>query len=129
MPKIMTFRFPPELVEEIIARANASGKDRTAIVVEALFQAFGLPSLQTSITTESLSKQLNQLEDTVAQLSEQVGELRQKVDAGGKLAQRLNTLEQTVALVKPPCSARNGFDGSGLLDSQGSLLGEATKQL
>ncbi|MBD3885671.1 hypothetical protein IFO70_28575 [Phormidium tenue FACHB-886] len=116
----MTFRFPPELVEEIISRANASGKDRTAIVVEALFQAFGLPSLQPSITTETLSKQLNQLEDAVTQLSEQVDELRQTVDAGGLLAQRLNTLEQAVALVKPLCTTRNGFDGSVLIDRSDS---------
>jgi len=74
--KVMTFRFPTELVEEIVARSKATGKDRTAVVVEALSQAFDL-SLPVSSSVESLQQQLDQLAAIVTNLAEQVTELRQ----------------------------------------------------
>jgi predicted DNA-binding protein len=74
--KVMTFRFPAELAEEIVNRSKAAGKDRTAVVVEALSEAFDL-ALPTSFSIESLQQQLNQLESIVTDLAEQVAELRQ----------------------------------------------------
>jgi predicted transcriptional regulator len=43
--KIATFRLPENLIQEIRSRAEATGRDRTAVVVEALKQAFGLPAV------------------------------------------------------------------------------------
>jgi len=74
--KVMTFRFPAELAEEIVSRSKATGKDRTAVVVEALSEAFDL-SLPTSLSIESLQQQLNQLEAIVTDLANQVTELCQ----------------------------------------------------
>jgi predicted transcriptional regulator len=101
MTKIMTFRFPPDLVKEIVSRAQATGKDRTAVVVEALSQVFGLPlPSPTSTTAEALWQQLNQLEDIAVNLSEQVAELQQKLYLDNSLFRRLDALEQAVAALQ-----------------------------
>src|SRR4028118_1869095 len=41
--KIATFRLPENLIQEIRSRAEATGRDRTAVVVGALKHAFGFP--------------------------------------------------------------------------------------
>lgn len=96
----MTFRFPEELAEEIIARAKATGKDRTAVVVEALSQVFGLPLPQSQPTPEILRHRLDYLEEILANLSEQVTELGQASDRNQEILCRLAALEQTVALLQ-----------------------------
>ncbi|NEQ22849.1 MAG: PAS domain-containing protein, partial [Microcoleus sp. SIO2G3] len=76
--KIATFRLPENLIQEIRFRAEATGRDRTAIVVEALKQAFGLPLNESRpATVEELQQQLNKLEKNVTTLNEQLTELSQ----------------------------------------------------
>jgi predicted ATP-grasp superfamily ATP-dependent carboligase len=81
--KVMTFRFPEELAEEIVSRSKVTGRDRTAVVVEALSEAFNL-SIPVSSSVESLQQQLNQLEATVTDLAEQITELRQSIKSDSK---------------------------------------------
>lgn len=77
--KIATFRLPENLIHEIRTRAEATGRDRTAIVVEALKQSFGLPvSESRPVTVEKLQEQLNKLEKKYAALTEQLAQLNQK---------------------------------------------------
>jgi PAS domain S-box-containing protein len=101
--KVMTFRFPEELAEEIASRAKGSGKDRTAIVVEALTQAFGLPlSSPVAVTVELLQQQLHQLEERLAAVAEQLTELRQIPNLDRTALLRIATLEQVVASFQLP---------------------------
>jgi PAS domain S-box-containing protein len=73
--KIATFRLPENLIQEIRSRAEATGRDRTAVVVEALKQSFGLPlSATRPATVEKLQEQLNLLEKKYAALQEQLNQ-------------------------------------------------------
>ena len=77
--KIATFRLPENLIQEIRSRAEATGRDRTAVVVEALKQAFDLPvSESRPATVEKLQEQLNKLEKKYAALNQQLTQLNQK---------------------------------------------------
>ncbi len=76
--KIATFRLPENLIQEIRSRAEATGRDRTAVVIEALKQAFGMPSSESRpATVEELQQQLNELEQKFITLTQQLNELTQ----------------------------------------------------
>ena len=45
--KVVTFRLPDDLMEAITSQAQATGRPRTAVVVDALKQVFGVPSPET----------------------------------------------------------------------------------
>ncbi|MGB5961586.1 MAG: PAS domain S-box protein [Coleofasciculaceae cyanobacterium] len=79
--KIATFRLPENLIQEIRSRAEATGRDRTAVVVEALKKTFGIPiSESRPATVEKLQEQLNQLETKYAALHEQLAQVNQTSD-------------------------------------------------
>ncbi len=60
--KIATFRLPENLIQEIRSRAEATGRDRTAVVIEALKKAFGMPASESRPATfEELKQKLNEL--------------------------------------------------------------------
>lgn len=80
--KIATFRLPEDLTQEIRARAEATGRDRTAVVIEALKQAFGFTVSEVSPTTnkvEQLQAQFNDLEQKFLTLSEQLIRVTQRL--------------------------------------------------
>jgi PAS domain S-box-containing protein len=86
--KIATFRLPENLIQEIRFRAEATGRDRTAVVIEALKQSFGMPiSESRPATVEELHEQLNQLEQKFTALSEQLAHLNQKPRSESRLVQ------------------------------------------
>ena len=69
--KLVAFRLPDEIIQAIESEARATGKDKTAVVVQALRQFFNLPSSEPT-TVEKLQKQVVELEAKVDKLSEQV---------------------------------------------------------
>lgn len=76
--KTITFRFPEEVLEVIEAQARASGRNRTAVVIEALGQFYGFSPLTSAPSTlETLQQQVHQLSRQVADLTEQLTEARQ----------------------------------------------------
>lgn len=75
--KIATFRLPENLIQEIRSRAEATGRDRTAVVVEALKNSFGIPIPSRPATVEKLQEQLNQLETKYVVLQEQLVQVNQ----------------------------------------------------
>ena len=76
--KIATFRLPEQLTQEIRFRAETTGRDRTAVVIDALKQAFGLPPGDPRpATVEDIQDQINELEQKYKQLSYQLTELTQ----------------------------------------------------
>ncbi|NEO30264.1 MAG: PAS domain S-box protein [Symploca sp. SIO3C6] len=80
--KIATFRLPEDLTQEIRARAEATGRDRTAVVIEALKQAFGFSVSEVSPATnkvEQLQAKLNDLEQKFITLSEQLIRVTQQL--------------------------------------------------
>ncbi len=86
--KIATFRLPENLIQEIRSRAEATGRDRTAVVVEALKQAFGFPlSESRPSTVEELQEQLNELEKKYAALHEQLTQVTQKSASESRINQ------------------------------------------
>src|ERR687886_893484 len=77
--KIATFRLPENLIQEIRSRAEATGRDRTAVVIEALKQAFGMPASESRpATVEELQQQLNELEKKFLTLTQQLNKFPQK---------------------------------------------------
>jgi PAS domain S-box-containing protein len=104
--KIATFRLPENLIQEIRSRAEATGRDRTAVVVEALKQAFGMPLGEPRpATVEELQQQLNQLEKKFTKLTQQLSEVSQEPRSETRLSQTSPVLKQVmpegVILEKP----------------------------
>ena len=96
--KIATFRLPEQLTQEIRYRAETTGRDRTAVVVEALKQAFGLPSSEPrSATVEELQHQLNELQKKYRKLNEHLNQLTQKSSAQTPLNQSSSGVKQASA--------------------------------
>lgn len=80
--KIATFRLPENLIQEIRSRAEATGRDRTAVVIEALKQAFGMPASESRpATVEELQQQINELEKKLGTLTHQLNKFTQKTVA------------------------------------------------
>lgn len=94
--KIATFRLPEQLNQEIRSRAESTGRDRTAVVVEALKQAFGFPLSEPRPTTvEELQEQLNELEKKYKQLKQQLTQVNSsKTLVENRIAQATPGLEQ-----------------------------------
>jgi PAS domain S-box-containing protein len=93
--KIATFRLPENLIQEIRSRAEATGRDRTAVVVAALKQAFGFPlSESRPSTVEELQEQLNELEKKYAALHEQLTQVTQKSASESRINQIGSSFQQ-----------------------------------
>lgn len=76
--KLVAFRLPEELVQAIDSQAIATGSDRTAVVIEALKQVFGLPSSpQTPAAAKKLEERLSEVEKQIVSLTEQLAKLTQ----------------------------------------------------
>jgi len=95
--KTITFRLPAEVIEVIESQARATGRNRTAIVIEALAQTYGLhPPSPAPVTTEILQQQLDDLQEQVTTLSQQLAEANQKSLASGNTADLVQILEQAI---------------------------------
>jgi PAS domain S-box-containing protein len=78
--KVVTFRLPDELMEAITSQAQATGRPRTAVVVDALKQVFGVPSAQTPPTAvDKLHQHQEAVGQAVASLKRQPVELRRGI--------------------------------------------------
>ncbi|HEY9675933.1 MAG TPA: PAS domain S-box protein [Waterburya sp.] len=96
--KIATFRLPENLIQEIRSRAEATGRDRTAVVIEALKQAFGMPTTESRpATVEELQHQLNELEGKITTLTQQLNKFTQKLPAVSKVSSIDSTLKEVIA--------------------------------
>ncbi|AFZ20064.1 PAS domain-containing protein [Allocoleopsis franciscana] len=96
--KIATFRLPENLIQEIRSRAEATGRDRTAVVIEALKQAFGMPaSASRPATVEELQQQLNELEHKFLTLTQQLNQVSSKSPALSNISPVSPGLMQTIA--------------------------------
>jgi hypothetical protein len=68
--KLVAFRLPDDLIKAIESESRATGKDKTAVVIYALRQAFGLASGDSPLLTiEGIHKRMNELEEKVDSLS------------------------------------------------------------
>jgi len=93
--KSMTFRFPSPLAQAIEAQARATGRDRTTVVAEALAQMFGLTlPAKATVTIELLQQQVERVESSVTQLSEQLANLQRITRTDSNTLYRLELLEQ-----------------------------------
>jgi PAS domain S-box-containing protein len=96
--KIATFRLPENLIQEIRSRAEATGRDRTAVVIEALKQAFGMPaSVSRPATVEELQQQLNELEHKFLTLTQQLNQVSPKSPTFSNISPVSPGLMQTIA--------------------------------
>lgn len=76
--KLVAFRLPEEILQVIDSEAAATGSDRTAVVIQALKQVFGLPSsAQTPDAAEELEERLREVEKQMISLTEQLAQLSQ----------------------------------------------------
>ncbi|MBD2000355.1 PAS domain S-box protein [Leptolyngbya sp. FACHB-541] len=95
--KTITFRLPAEVIEVIESQARATGRNRTAIVIEALAQTYGLqPPSPAPVTTEILQQQLDDLQEQVTTLSHQLAEANQKSLTNSNTADLVQVLEQAI---------------------------------
>ncbi len=121
--KIATFRLPEQLTQEIRFRAETTGRDRTAVVIDALKQAFGLPPEEPRpATVEDIQYQINELEQKYKQLSHQLTELTQTSILERQIAQ-FNS--ETIPDISHGWVSRNGF-GERMLGAGDSGIGEIT---
>jgi len=91
--RVVTFRLPEDLLQAIMSQAKATGKCKTAVVVEALKQVFGFPVSQTSqVSLEELHEQLDTLRKKVASLNQQLVEFTGKAtpDRNSQSIEQLN---------------------------------------
>jgi PAS domain S-box-containing protein len=96
--KIATFRLPENLIQEIRSRAEASGRDRTAVVIEALKQAFGMPMNESRpATVEELQNQLKDLEQKFMTLTEELSKLTHQAPRVSQINSISPVLQQTAA--------------------------------
>jgi polyhydroxyalkanoate synthesis regulator phasin len=72
--KLVAFRLPDDIVRAIESEAQATGKDKTAVVVKALRQVFEVQTVR-SPTVEGLQQQVDDLEHRVTQLTEQLSHI------------------------------------------------------
>ena len=93
--KLLAFRLPEELVEAIDSQAKATGRDRTAVVVHALKQIFGLPSTEPT-KAKDIQEQLKGIEKKVSSLSEQLTDLRQETRLNSSIIQQLKELDDKI---------------------------------
>ncbi len=94
--KVVTFRLPEDLMEAITSQAKATGRDRTAVVIEALKQVLGSPSTTPPVSLEGLQKQLDVLKKQFSYLNQQLVDFQQEVSSDSNV-KRLEELNQTLA--------------------------------
>jgi PAS domain S-box-containing protein len=94
--KVVTFRLPEDLMEAITSQAKATGRDRTAVVIEALKQVLGTPSTTPPVSLEGLQKQLDVLKKQFSYLNQQLVDFQQEVSSDSNV-KRLEELNQTLA--------------------------------
>lgn len=76
--KLVAFRLPEDLIQAIEAEAEATGKDKTAVVVSGLRQIFNLPTPDPTLAAvESINECVAKLERRIDSLSEEVKEVMQ----------------------------------------------------
>ncbi|MCA1993276.1 MAG: PAS domain S-box protein, partial [Coleofasciculus sp. S288] len=119
---VVNFRLPEDLIQAIKLQAEATGRSKTAVVVEALKQAFGFPSSQTSpVSLEGLHQQLRSLRQEVDNLNQLLLELTREVSSSNhtqslkELNQSLSasqTLLDEVSLALPKVAPSQSVNGS-----------------
>lgn len=97
--KTITFKLPDELIQAIDSYADATGRDRTAVVVQALKKVFGLlPSeLPQAGAIDELSKlkaRLSKIEMKIASHTEQIAELSRVTSLDNSVIQHITTLSE-----------------------------------
>lgn len=114
--KIATFRLPDNLIQEIKYRAETTGRDRTAVVIEALKQSFGMPPSESRpATVEELHAQLNQLEKKFIALSQQLAQVTEKPLPESRVIQLTTAIRQAIAsetslvVEESRCNQTNGL--------------------
>ena len=90
----VSFRLPAEIIKQIATKAKKTDQTKTAVIVEALTQAFSPPQLPSGLTINDLQHQLESLHDQVAALSAQLAELNQVVYSEEGCLHRIVALEQ-----------------------------------
>ena len=74
--RVVTFRLPEDLIQAIASQATATGKCKTAVVIDALKQVFELPTSTASPTLiKKLQEQQEALSEGVAGLNQSLVEL------------------------------------------------------
>ncbi|NJL38672.1 MAG: class 1 isoprenoid biosynthesis enzyme [Leptolyngbyaceae cyanobacterium SM1_4_3] len=72
--KLVAFRLPDDVVQAIESESRSTGKDKTAVVVQALRHFFELPSALESTRVDGLQRQMNELQQKVEKLAEQLNQ-------------------------------------------------------
>lgn len=98
--KVVTFRLPEDLIEAITLQATASGRGKTAVVVEALKQVFGLSASTTTTSVDGIDKQQQELSREVASLNQQFNQLGEETLLYSN-PHRLEELSQLTATSQP----------------------------
>ena len=98
--KVVTFRLPEDLIEAITLQANASGRCKTAVVVEALKQVLIYPTNATPDLLEGLQQQQEELQQKVASLNQQIVEFNGE-ELSYSNTRYVDELNQVTAISQP----------------------------
>lgn len=94
--KVVTFRLPDELMEAITSQAQATGRPKTAVVVDALKQVFGVSIAKTLHTSVEKLRQQQALSQEVANLNQQPVAFNRETTSYGSTG-HLEGLDQSLA--------------------------------
>ncbi|MDJ0705750.1 MAG: hypothetical protein QNJ46_20990 [Leptolyngbyaceae cyanobacterium MO_188.B28] len=110
--KTISFRIPDEITEALETQVKITGRSKTSLILEALTQAFGLPTKSTQSTTvQSLQHQLQALEEKVTALSTQLTEFRSDHHSRVSIRQSSKLLEKAVISFQPLDPANDDLQG------------------
>ena len=103
--KVVAFRLPEELMQAVVSQAKATGKSKTAVVVDALKKVFGFPvEEEANASIEGVQNQLDTLKEKVSLLNQQILELEPEVslrnDQVAPGRNSLTTLDSSQGLVE-----------------------------
>ena len=94
----VSFRLPAKLIKQIAAKAKTTGQTKTAVILEALTQAFSPPLHHPDLIINDLQHQLESLQAQVTAQSVQLAKLSQAVYSEDDcLHHRIATPEQLAA--------------------------------
>lgn len=113
--KVVTFRLPEDIIEAITLQANASGRCKTAVVVEVLKQVLISPTRTTPALLEGIEQRQEEIQQKVASLNQQLVECNsEELSYNTRYVEELN---QVTAISQPllesdsvGSSRRDGYD-------------------
>ncbi|MGJ3247446.1 MAG: PAS domain S-box protein [Elainellaceae cyanobacterium] len=92
--RAVTFRLPEEVIELLKRQADATGKSKTHLVIDAITQAYEPSALSKPMTAQSLQQQISDLKKQV--LSFEFANIQPKIELYDHTSQLVEAIQQAI---------------------------------